>query len=70
VIARLKKFNAIGGGAVDESVLLPDSPTPKTGQRKFEGFGPANAFEWIGEDGCHHVKNSDCYLAVRLDPVL
>jgi len=34
-----------------------------------ERLGLADTLEWIGEDGGHQVKDSECGFAVRLDPV-
>jgi hypothetical protein len=69
VIPRLVKLDAVAAHSINQPMLLRYAPAPATSQLKSERFRLSDPAEWIGEDGCHQVKNAERGFAIRLDPV-
>jgi hypothetical protein len=57
VIARLDKIDSLGAYAINQPMLLGDSPGPGSGQFILQRFRLADAVEWIPQDVLDEVQN-------------
>ena len=69
MVARLHKLNLIGPDAIDEAMFMRDAATPAAGLRKSQRLGFADAHEWVSENGCHQVEETERSFTVCFNPI-
>jgi len=67
VVVALEEIDLIGD-AVDEAVVLSDSPGPTAAEHVFQRFGFSEAFERVPHDRVHQIKDSPRDSAPVFDP--
>ena len=68
VISALQEIDCGIGDAVDQAMLLSDSPGPTAAQHIFQRFGFSWAFEGVPHDRVNEIKDSYRDSAVVFDP--
>ena len=68
MIPRLDELNPVGKHPIDDPMFLGDSPAPATGEFMPQRLRLADSLEWIGENRCHQVENSERNFAVGFNP--
>jgi len=69
VVASVEKVNALFRSAVNETVLLRDTPPLASGKCVSERFGFTESLEGVAQHRFNQVQHSDCYIAVGLEPI-
>lgn len=69
MIPPLQKIHPLIPDHINKSVFLGDAAGPEAGGEVFEGFGFADALDWVAHDGFDQFQHAQGYAAVGLDPV-
>jgi hypothetical protein len=69
MVACLGEEDAVVFHPIDQTVLLGDAAGPDVGAEVAEGFGFADAAEWIAADGFNEFENPEGCLPIRGYPM-
>lgn len=69
MIPGLEKIDSVVPDQVNQAVLLGDAPGPEAGGEMLEGFGFADALEWVAEDRFDKIQDAQGGFALCLDPM-
>jgi hypothetical protein len=69
VVSRLCEEDAVVFDLIDEAVFLGDAAGPDSRAEVAEGFGFADAGEWIAANGFDEFEDAEGGFAIRVYPV-
>lgn len=69
MISGLEKIDPLIPDQVNQAVFLGDPPGPEAGGEMLEGFGLADALEWVAENRFDKIQDAQGGLALCFDPV-